>query len=203
MRLYLVPFMALLALAPLGATEKADAADQTNSENLVKALQSKKPKMRGFNAGPPAASKNRAFINNLTTRGTRAITVEERKELVKIVKEENLPTIDMTIFFDFNSATIRPSSLKTVDALGKALADKRLKGNKFMIAGHTDAKGTDGYNQKLSEARAKSVRDYLVGSYKLDPKALLAVGFGEEQLKIKGDPLADENRRVQVTNLEK
>ena len=203
MKLYLVPVMFALALAPVSAMDKAGAADQ-NSENLVRALQSKKkPKMRGFNAGPEPVSKNRAFINNLTTRGTRAITVEERKELVKIVKEENLPTIDMTIFFDFNSAKIRPSSLKTVDALGKALSDKRLKGNKFMIAGHTDAKGTDGYNQKLSEARAQSVRDYLVGTYKLDPKLLLAVGFGEEQLKIKEDPLADENRRVQVTNLEK
>ena len=109
----------------------------------------------------------------------------------------------MTIFFDFNSAKIRPSSLKTVDALGKALSDERLKGNTFMIAGHTDAKGTDAYNQKLSEARARSVRDYLVGAYKLDPKLLLAVGFGEEQLKIADDPLADGNRRVQVTNLEK
>lgn len=203
MRNYLVPFIVLLALAPISAIQKASAADQTNSENLVRALQSKKPKMRGFNAGPRPVSKNRAFINGLTTRGTRAITVEERKKLVKIVKEENLPTIDMTIFFDFNSAKIRPSSLKTVDALGKALSDKRLKGNKFMIAGHTDATGTDGYNQKLSEARAKSVRDYLVGSYKLDEKTLLAVGFGEEQLKVKDDPLADENRRVQVTNLAK
>lgn len=203
MRLYLVPLMLAFALAPMGATEKAGAADRS-SESMVRALQSKTPpKMRGFNAAPAPAGKNRAFIDKLTTRGTRAITVEERKELVKIVEEESLPTIDMTIFFDFNSAKIRPSSLKTVDALGKALSDERLKGNTFMIAGHTDAKGTDAYNQKLSEARARSVRDYLVGAYKLDPKLLLAVGFGEEQLKIEDDPLADENRRVQVTNLEK
>ncbi len=205
MRQELFASVLLIALVPFGAIQSASAADGMTEEDIVEALRMPEPKvkMRGFATEDPSRSRNRAFIKRLKTRGHRAITVEERKTLAKIVKEEKLPSIDMEILFDFDSAEIRPSSVRTVEALGKALSDERLAGKSFMIAGHTDAKGTDRYNQKLSQARAKSVRALLIAKFKLDPESLLAVGFGEEQLKNEGEPLADENRRVQVTNLAK
>lgn len=205
MRRRLIPLAFVIALVPFGGAHPAAAADKMTKDAIVKALQAPKPKvkMRGFSTEDPAKSETRAFIDKLKSRGYRAITVEERKTLAKIVKDEKLPSIDMEIFFDYDSAKIRPSSVKAVEALGKALSDARLKGKTFMIAGHTDAKGSDGYNQKLSQARAKSVRGFLISKFKLDPESLLAVGFGEEQLKNRQDPLAGENRRVQVTNLAK
>ena len=70
-----------------------------------------------------------------------------------------------------------------------------------MVAGHTDAHGAADYNLGLSNARAKSVRDFLIAKFHIEPEQLVAVGFGEEELKNKDDPEADENRRVQVVNM--
>lgn len=203
MRYELIAAAFLVTFAPFGAVLPASAAGDVSKEDIVRALEAPKPKlkMRSFATENPSKIKNRAFIDKLKTRQFRAISVEERKTLAKIVKDEKLPSIDLEIFFDFDSAEIRPSSVKSVQALGKALSDKRLEGKTFMIAGHTDAKGSDAYNQKLSQARAKSVRSFLIKTFKIDPESLLAVGFGEEQLKNTEEPLAGENRRVQVTNL--
>jgi outer membrane protein OmpA-like peptidoglycan-associated protein len=65
------------------------------------------------------------------------------------------------IFFDFNKATLRPESTAELDRLYKLLVD--VPTLKIEISGHTDNIGTATYNQKLSEDRAKSVVDYLLG----------------------------------------
>ena len=80
------------------------------------------------------------------------------------------------------------------------MTDPKLTGGSFLIAGHTDAKGSDEYNLALSQRRAASVKAFLVETYKVDEGRLSVIGFGEEQLKNKEDPLADENRRVQIVN---
>ena len=70
----------------------------------------------------------------------------------------------------------------------------------FIVGGHTDAKGADDYNQRLSQRRAQAVRDFLVTNFAIEPEKLMAVGYGEEQLKSVDEPLAAVNRRVQVIN---
>ena len=82
--------------------------------------------------------------------------------------------------------------------LGAALSDEKLKGSVFLVAGHTDAKGSDAYNLSLSDQRAKSVAEFLIENFHIDPKQLVAIGFGEENRE---NPLAAENRRVQVVNM--
>jgi outer membrane protein OmpA-like peptidoglycan-associated protein len=71
----------------------------------------------------------------------------------------------------------------------------------FLVAGHTDAKGSDAYKLILPDQRAKAVAGFLVENFHIDPKQLVAVGFGEEKLKNSENPLAAENRRVQVVNM--
>ena len=53
----------------------------------------------------------------------------------------------------------------------------------------------------MSDQRAKAVAGFLVENFHIDPKQLVAVGFGEEKLKNPENPLAAENRRVQVVNM--
>jgi OmpA family len=65
----------------------------------------------------------------------------------------------------------------------------------------TPTKGSDAYNLILSDQRAKAVAGFLVENFHIDPKQLVAVGFGEEKLKNSDNPLAAENRRVQVVNM--
>ena len=53
--------------------------------------------------------------------------------------------------------------------------------NKVSIAGHTDAKGSDDYNQKLSERRAEAIKQFLSQKYNILAENLVTVGYGETQ----------------------
>jgi outer membrane protein OmpA-like peptidoglycan-associated protein len=110
-------------------------------------------------------------------------------------------SVDLTVNFEFNSANLTNDGVISLDALGKALSDPDLRGARFRIAGHTDAVGSDNYNQKLSEARARAVRAYLARNHGLNPNNFDVVGYGKTQLYDPNDPTAAINRRVQVTKL--
>ena len=68
---------------------------------------------------------------------------------------------------------------------------------RFEIGGHTDASGSAGYNQQLSEKRAASVVDYLLGKG-IDRNRLDWIGHGEEMLADPANPASGANRRVEV-----
>ncbi|MEZ5849731.1 MAG: OmpA family protein [Hyphomicrobiaceae bacterium] len=112
----------------------------------------------------------------------------------------NLPRADVEVLFDLDSAAVTALAKVSLDQLGAALTDPRLAGQKFVVAGHTDGYGPDGYNVVLSQRRAEAVRQYMIDTFKLDPANLIARGFGKSQLKNKRNPFAKENRRVQIIN---
>jgi outer membrane protein OmpA-like peptidoglycan-associated protein len=112
-----------------------------------------------------------------------------------------LPTIDLEVHFDYKSAAITPQATELLITLGRALADERLAGQTFLIAGHTDARGGDAYNLQLSRERAEAVRAFLIRHFAIAPERLRAEGHGLRRLKNPRDPNAGENRRVQVTNV--
>ncbi|MFQ6092536.1 MAG: OmpA family protein [bacterium] len=89
------------------------------------------------------------------------------------------------ITFEFNKSTIRPDSYPILDEAAQTL--KEIPELKVQIEGHTDSIGSDEYNQKLSEARANAVRNYLIARHQIDPSRLVAVGFGEKR------PVADNS----------
>ena len=76
-------------------------------------------------------------------------------------------------------------------------------GLKIEIAGHTDNKGSDSYNQKLSQGRAEAVRDYLVTKW-ISGKRVLATGYGESEPETSNDTEEGRqiNRRVEFKVLE-
>jgi outer membrane protein OmpA-like peptidoglycan-associated protein len=190
---------AMLALAGFGQLPAAYAQEVTSANDLVNGLQP--VKTRGFD---PAAAQHEAKQKELKAKlrdfKTRQITVEERDQVAKLVDESKAPNVDVQILFAFDSAEILPEALPSLNELGKALTDPKLKGASFLIAGHTDAKGSADYNLALSQRRAASVADFLIKTYHVDKGQLSVIGFGEEQLKNKEDPFADENRRVQIVN---
>lgn len=188
-----------LSLALLGPVAAADETESTSA--LINALKKKKFKVRGVNVGKQASPGQSDFIKSLKNRKLRAISVEERTQVAKIVKDSKAPSVDLEIQFAYNSATIQPKSVPLLIRLGKALGSADLEGATFLVAGHTDAKGSNSYNQTLSERRAAAVRNFLAKSFKLDDSTLIAIGFGEEQLKLPGNPHSGENRRVQIVNL--
>ncbi|MEP0324629.1 OmpA family protein [Bauldia litoralis] len=140
--------------------------------------------------------------HDLRRMATRTVGSAERRQLAAAVEQYQLPSVDMEIYFTYDSAVIDPNAYGSLSTLGQALSDPRLRDQTFLIAGHTDASGSNGYNQQLSERRAWSVKAFLVANFAIDPESLIAVGYGEENLKDRFDPVSGVNRRVQLVNLE-
>lgn len=110
------------------------------------------------------------------------------------------PSLSMPIKFDFDSARLTAEGRQQLATLATALASRELEPHRFGLEGHTDAKGSVDYNQKLSEARAFAVRDELV-RLGIDTRRLAPAGKGSTQPANPADPLAPENRRVRIVNL--
>ncbi|MGG6269938.1 OmpA family protein [Leptolyngbya sp. AN03gr2] len=113
----------------------------------------------------------------------------------------NLPE---DILFDFDKADIRPNAKPTLQKLSVLL--KTYQNSPTEIRGHTDSKGSDDYNQTLSERRAKAVEAYLVQNFQVNGDRLTPKGFGKTQpiaSNTKPDGSDDpegrqKNRRVEV-----
>jgi outer membrane protein OmpA-like peptidoglycan-associated protein len=104
--------------------------------------------------------------------------------------------LSLPVQFQFDSATILPGAQEQLDALAEGI--KRLPGGRsVVIEGHTDATGSDEYNQSLSRRRAAAVKQYLVQHHGIDARRLRDVGRGERQPVDGRDPGAPENRRVE------
>lgn len=104
--------------------------------------------------------------------------------------------LSLPVQFEFDSAKISPAARTQLDALAEGI--KLLApGRSVTIEGHTDARGTDFYNDVLSMRRAAAVKAYLVAAHGIDPQRLTATGYGKQQPIAGIDPAAPENRRVQ------
>jgi outer membrane protein OmpA-like peptidoglycan-associated protein len=193
-------FGVLLSAALALFAEPILAQDNVTTDDIIQSLKPK-PRTRGLGA-PTLSADDAAFLNKVKHQ-TRGLTIEERIQITTIVSTAVLPAIDLEVNFAFNSATLEPSAVLTLQKLGAALQSEQLANASFLIAGHTDARGAKDYNQKLSEARAQTVKTFLAGNFHITPDQLLAVGYGQEQLKNTADPFADENRRVKIINLGK
>lgn len=108
-------------------------------------------------------------------------------------------SIDLEVYFAFDSATLTAQAKQDLDALGHALESRHLRPYSYLIAGHTDAKGSAAYNQGLSERRAAAVGRFLLENYAIEFDRLYTIGMGESQLKDPAHPRAGINRRVEVT----
>jgi len=174
-----------------------------SADQIMNALRPK-PQTRGLSAGshadPAIAAQDIGFVQTLRNRKTRSLSLGEREQIAEIASTK--PKIDLEIQFDYNSADIRKSSVPEVQELGKALSDANLKGSTFVIAGHTDAIGTEAYNQGLSERRAETIKQYLTEKYGINGSDLVTVGYGKSKPKDANAPTDPTNRRVQVVNMD-
>jgi OmpA-OmpF porin, OOP family len=106
--------------------------------------------------------------------------------------------VDVTVFFDYDSARLTEEASVQLEALGRALQSRELLPHRFLIAGHTDANGDPAYNRSLSLKRAAAVRTYLSATYGVDPLRLVIHGWGQSRLKDPASPSSGVNRRVEI-----
>lgn len=87
------------------------------------------------------------------------------------------------IYFEYNKWDITPQAETELNKI--LFAMEKFPNVKIKIESHTDARGSDSYNLKLSDNRAKSTMDYLI-SQGVDPNRIeSATGYGETRLKNK------------------
>jgi outer membrane protein OmpA-like peptidoglycan-associated protein len=176
------------------------AAEQRSADDIINALKS--PRVtRGLTTSPADAARaadETRFLSAVRNRPSRSLSTEERDKIASIANSK--PKIDLEINFEYNSAVIGSKAMSQVTELGKALTSEDLKGRTFILAGFTDAKGSETYNQGLSERRADAVKQFLREKYGIEAGNLVTVGYGLKQLKDPANPFAAENRRVQVVN---
>ena len=142
------------------------------------------------------------FIDALAPK-TRGLTLQNQgTENTQATQETTAaPQKDMRIQFEFGSAALTDSAKAVLNELGAALQSDQLAAYQFSLVGHTDAVGSEAANLALSEARAASVKDYLIDQFQIDPVRLEANGVGEADLADPGDPNNGINRRVVITNI--
>lgn len=106
-----------------------------------------------------------------------------------ILASINKPVVIDNIFYDFDRATLRPESKTALDEMAQVLRDN--PNVTIEMASHTDRKGSDEYNLRLSSRRAQSVIDYLI-SVGIEPERLQSQGYGESRPKTITKKLARE-----------
>ncbi len=114
------------------------------------------------------------MMTNGNQKGTFLANLEmEPIEINRTYEIEN-------IYYDFDKSVIRPDAAAELDKLKTILKD-----NQHIIAelgSHTDARGNDDYNLRLSEKRAQAAVDYLAATEGIEADRLKAKGYGEENL---------------------
>ena len=118
------------------------------------------------------------------------------KKYEHIVVTQEKIELKQKVFFDTNKATIQPRSFSLLDEIAQVLRSRPTM--TVRIEGHTDSRGKRAHNMQLSQARAESVRQHLVG-LGIDPSRMQAQGYGPDQ-PIETNKTAagrEKNRRVE------
>jgi OmpA-OmpF porin, OOP family len=180
---------AFLALGAAWLVFAGTVSAQTPSlESMIEQLKAK-----------PAATTNPIAARTRSLGTVRNLTVDVATAQEVAVAEK--ASLSLQIQFDFNSASVKAESKESLANLATAMQSKDLLEAKFVIEGHTDAKGKQDYNQRLSQHRADSVREFLV-SKGVDGVRLSTAGKGSSDPANTADPLSAENRRVKIVNLQ-
>lgn len=135
-------------------------------------------------------------------RGVVATVQETRRAMQALgARETGLEVVvelPADVLFDFDKAEIRADAAGALGQLATVL--RGFPNGTARLEGHTDAKGDDAYNQRLSERRAAAVKTWLVEREGLDAARLTTRGWGESKPAASNDDDAgrQKNRRVSV-----
>lgn len=121
-------------------------------------------------------------------------TVAAQTDAVSVARNQDvlIATFKSDVLFDFNSAILKPGAYSEVDRVAGVL--NQYPQTMIRIEGHTDSKGSEDYNQELSEKRAEAVKNAVI-QRGVKSDRVQTIGYGESQPKCQVDA---ENRRVSI-----
>lgn len=122
----------------------------------------------------------------------RAAMASSEAASIRRTQDVLTATFQSEMLFDFDSSTLKPGAYAEIGRVANVL-------NNFLqttirVEGHTDSRGSEIYNQQLSERRAEAVKNALV-QRGVDPRRIQTVGFGQSQPISSSDSM---NRRVNI-----
>lgn len=140
-------------------------------------------------------------INNTDSTVVTAIAYD-----LELTKSAAVDPLRPKVKFNLNDSTLTASSLQQLDILGRALQSGLLEKTFIKIEGHTDLQGFRGRtklqsrkrNLKLSEGRARAVKNYLASTFSIAPDRICDIGYGQDRPI---SQLHEENRRVEINIL--
>lgn len=143
-----------------------------------------------------STSKSKADIS--VPKGEKVVTKQ-----LRLLKLREGGTIALEgIFYDLKKSEIRPDAAKVLDYVVQVMQEN--PGMVIELGSHSDSRGSDDDNMKLSEARAQAAATYIV-SQGIDAKRITGKGYGETQLKNKcgngvkcPENMHQENRRTEI-----
>lgn len=109
---------------------------------------------------------------------------------------------EIDVPFAADGFLLSPMARTLLDEVGVALAAPELAEERYLIAGHVDPSGDEGFDAWLSERRAAQVRAYLVDAHAIDPARLLTAGFGAEMPRATAAGEGARRERIEVILVE-
>ncbi len=157
----------------------------------------------GAQPGKPAAAAGQSLpaLAQPAAPDAAAVALSGETTVQPVVFGELAPElqVNVNIQFGFDSAALGDDQKPRLAQLCSVM--KKSDISLFRIVGHTDAAGSDSYNQKLSLLRAQEVRRHLISDCGIEATRLEAMGVGEKFLANSADPKAAINRRVEFQAL--
>jgi outer membrane protein OmpA-like peptidoglycan-associated protein len=185
-----VALLAALSVGAVHAQERVLREGQVTQQALIDALAPAAKPADGAASGADDGVRTRSWKPGVrpaaaAAAGTAAAAAQPARASILVT-------------FVTNSADLTGNAKKALDVLASAMKSERLASVRFTIEGHADPRGSEDLNLKLSQARAESVRGYLMGSHGLAAERVNAVGKGSSALMKPSEPAAPENRRVTI-----
>ncbi len=196
----------LVLCGPYGvwAQEQTEALQfPTSEEEIIKLLGVKPPDniIKPHGGLQSGGNDDSLFDGGTNSRGLGAIADDKD---VNEAALENAPRVGALVLFDFDSVNIKNESLPLLEQFAKAFQNPALQDAVFVIAGHTDSKGSEKYNFRLSQERAKAVRQYLSQTYNIPEERFLVKPYGELRpvATNESDEGRAKNRRVEFIRVQ-
>jgi OOP family OmpA-OmpF porin len=104
------------------------------------------------------------------------------------------------LFDEWSFKLTRPEAVRQLKEIGEALSSQELKDSSFVVEGHTDPRGGEDRNMKLSSDRAEAVKKYLIENFKVDTSRVQTQGLGYSRPRFPNDSEVNmlKNRRVEL-----
>lgn len=158
--------------------------------------------------GAGAGSSSRSFslrdVVNLGIIDRSEVEVATPEGTVVRVEDqvEPLPSIDLEILFDYDSADLRPDQMAPLVTLARDIQGIDFTRAQLVLMGHTDGVGSAAYNRALSYRRAASVASFISSAAGIPLHRIRSSGMGFDYLRFPQDPAHPGNRRVQILLVE-